>query len=59
MNDKKPEPKLVEVTLAKRHTHAGVVYDVGKKIKVTELERAWLIAEKIINEAPAREEGAK
>lgn len=59
MNDKKPEPKLVEVTLAKAHTHAGVDYVSGNKIKVDEAERAWLAAHKIINDAPTREEGAK
>lgn len=43
MNDsEKKEPKLVEVTLGKPHTHAGVPYAAGAKIKVTEADRDWL-----------------
>lgn len=56
---KKPEPKLVEVTLAKPHTHANVDYPPGEKIKVTEPVRDWLAGQKIINDAPKAQEGAK
>lgn len=41
-------PKLVEVTLAKPHKHAGVRYDTAQKIKVTEPERDWLVAQQIV-----------
>ncbi|MGH8037007.1 MAG: DUF7210 family protein [Stenotrophomonas sp.] len=44
----KPEPKQVEVTLAKSHTHAGAAYEVGAKIKVTEPERDWLVAQEVV-----------
>lgn len=35
-------PKLVEVTLAKPHTHGGESFAAGARIKVTEVERDWL-----------------
>ncbi|MGH8039903.1 MAG: DUF7210 family protein [Stenotrophomonas sp.] len=44
----KPDPKLVEVTLNANHTHAGTAYAVGAKIKVTEPERDWLVAQEIV-----------
>lgn len=44
----KTEPKLVEVTLAKPHKHAGKSYLAGAKIKVSEPERAWLTTHHII-----------
>jgi hypothetical protein len=37
------EQKLVEVTLAKPHEHAGVKYKAGDKIKVNEPDRDWLV----------------
>lgn len=58
----KQETKLVEVTLAKRHTHAGVEYAAGTKIKVDEPTAKWLADNKVINvsAAPvAAKEGAK
>lgn len=59
MSETKKEPKLVEVTLAKRHTHAGVDYDIGAKIQVTEPEKAWLVDNKIVGELPQAKDGAK
>lgn len=59
MNERKPEPKLVEVTLSQPHTHADVACVAGQKIKVSEAERAWLIEHKIVNDAPKAQEGAK
>lgn len=41
MNEKQ-EPRLVEVTLAKPHTHAGVDYAAGARIKVDESTAKWL-----------------
>lgn len=32
----------VEVVLAKAHTHAGKSYQVGARIQVSALEKAWL-----------------
>jgi hypothetical protein len=43
-----PVQKLVEVTLGKPHTHAGVQYADGAKIKVSEAEREWLIAHDVV-----------
>jgi len=49
VSEKKDEqPKLVEVTLAKPHKHAGISYDTGAKIMVSEPERKWLADQKII-----------
>lgn len=59
MSDKKPEQKQVEVVLVKPHTHAGIDYPAGQKIKVSEPERVWLAEQKIINDAPKAQEGAK
>ena len=42
MNDKAKEPKLVPVTLAKAHEHAGKRYEAGEKIQVTEPDAKWL-----------------
>lgn len=44
----KAEQKLVEVTLLKPHTHAGVRHAAGAKVKVNEAERDWLAAKQII-----------
>lgn len=49
----KPQQKTVEVTLAKHHTHAGKAFQAGAKIKVTEPERDWLLANKVAE--PAKE----
>ena len=57
MSEKK-EIVLVEVTLAKDHTHADVPYAAGAKIKVTAPERDWLAANKVIT-MTAPKEGAK
>lgn len=35
-------PELVEVTLAKPHTHNGRAHQAGEKIKVTADQKAWL-----------------
>ncbi len=49
MAEKKPaEQKLVEVTLAKSHTHAGNKCKTSDKIKVTELERDWLVKNGVV-----------
>ena len=49
----KPQQKMVEVTLAKEHNHAGKAYQAGAKIKVTEPERDWLVTHKVAE--PAKE----
>jgi hypothetical protein len=36
------DPSLVQVTLKKPHTHAGVQYQADDKIKITEAEKEWL-----------------
>ena len=59
MSEKKQEARLVEVTLAKPHKHAGEEKATGEKIKVTEPERDWLASRGIINNAPTAQEGAK
>lgn len=55
MSNQKAEQqkKLVEVTLAKPHTHGDKEYAAGAKIMVTEPERAWLIEHQIVA-APAK-----
>ncbi|MNZ06981.1 hypothetical protein D3C78_237460 [compost metagenome] len=35
-------PELIEVTLAKPHTHNGRAHQAGEKIKVTADQEAWL-----------------
>ncbi len=58
----KQATKLVEVTLAKPHTHAGVPYGIGDKVKVDEPTAKWMTDNKIVNvsAAPvAAKEGAK
>lgn len=52
---KENTPKLVDVVLAKAHTHAGVSHQAGAKIQVTEPERDWLQANQVI--APSKETG--
>ena len=59
MSDKKPEVPMVEVTLTRPHTHAGVDYPAGAKITVREADRAWLAAHKVINVAAKPQDGAK
>lgn len=49
MSEQKQEQKVVEVTLAKGHTHAGDKKKAGDKIKVTEPERDWLVSAQVIN----------
>jgi len=44
----KKAPDLVEVTLAKPHTHQRKPYDKGDKLKVTPAQRATLIARGIV-----------
>lgn len=44
----KKAPELVEVTLAKPHTHQRKPYDKGAKLKVTPAQRATLIARNIV-----------
>lgn len=53
MSEKKDEatPKLVEVTLDKPHTHEGVDYTAGGKIKVNEAEQHWLLSAGVIKAA--------
>jgi hypothetical protein len=52
-------PKLVEVTLAKPHTHAGTPYVAGAKIKVTETERDWLAKAGVIEVEAKKETPSK
>ncbi len=42
------KPKEIEVTLAKAHTHAGVSYAKGDKIKVRPSQKVWLAANNVI-----------
>lgn len=51
MTDKQPQPKRVEVTLDKPHTHAGKPYAAGGKIMVTEAEADWLRKAGVITDA--------
>ncbi|WP_444811067.1 DUF7210 family protein [Stenotrophomonas sp. LC732] len=46
-----PVQKLVEVTLDKPHTHAGVQYDAKAKIKVSEADREWLVANRVVTDS--------
>lgn len=52
---KSTESKTVEVTLTRDHTHAGRRYQAGEKIRVTEPEKAWLVAQEIVAGTPAKE----
>lgn len=53
------DQKLVEVTLAKPHTHAGVAHDAKARIKVTASDREWLITQGVVNAPTAPKESAK
>jgi len=44
----KKAPELVEVTLAKPHTHQRKPYDKGAKLKVTPAQRETLFARGIV-----------
>jgi hypothetical protein len=58
----KHEPKLVEITLVKPHTHAGKDHAAGDTLQVDEPTAKWLADNEIINipAAPvAAKEGAK
>lgn len=44
----KKQPEKIEVTLVKAHTHAGVAYAKGGKIKVRPSQKAWLAANNVI-----------
>lgn len=58
MNKTPQQPqKLVEVTLAKPHTHAGVDYAAGAKLDVSEPIRDWMAANDIIVKAPKALQG--
>ena len=50
---------LVDVTLAKNHKHAGTDHSAGARIKVSELERLWLIEQQIVAAPPAAKESEK
>ncbi len=41
-NSAAQQPELVEVILAKAHTHKGQPLQAGHKIKVTADQKAWL-----------------
>lgn len=58
MNEQKATPKVVEVELLDKHTHAGIPYAAGDKIKVSEPDRDWLVAQKKVA-APAAKESQK
>ena len=47
-NQKAQQQKLVEVVLAKAHTHNDKDFSAGEKIAVTEPERDWLIKHDIV-----------
>lgn len=49
------KPKLVEVKLDQPHTHAGRAMPADAKIMVTEPERDWLAAAKVITVAPSKD----
>lgn len=50
---------LVEVTLAKPHTHAEEKLPAGSKIQVSEPDRAWLIEHGIVEAPKGAKEGGK
>jgi hypothetical protein len=52
----KQQQKLVGVTLAKAHEHAGVAYAAGETIQVTEPERDWLVEHQVISAPKAAKE---
>jgi hypothetical protein len=56
---KNNEAKVVEVVLLGAHTHGGISYDKGDKIKVSEPERDWLIGQKKVADSAATKEIAK
>ncbi len=41
-NSAAQQPELIEVVLAKAHTHKGQPLKAGDKIKVTADQKAWL-----------------
>lgn len=49
---KAEQQKLEKVTLLKDHTHGGKPFKDGAEIEVNEVDKAWLIQQKIIA-APA------
>lgn len=48
MSKPKSEKRLVEVSLAKAHTHAGRTYQAGAKIKVDEFTQRWLVQNQVV-----------
>lgn len=52
--------ELIEVTLEKKHTHAGREYAPGARILVTEQEGKFLLNNKVIKSLaqPARQKSA-
>lgn len=60
MTDKKtvaksPASKEFEVTLKTDHTHAGKQYEAGEKIKVTETQKDWLVANGVVGGSANKE----
>lgn len=47
------EDNLIEVTLDKKHTHAGEELTAGAKIKVSLPEARFLLQARVIKEIPA------
>ena len=45
---KAEQQKLEKVTLLKSHIHGGESFKEGAEIKVNEVDKAWLIQQKII-----------
>ncbi|MDG9928533.1 MULTISPECIES: hypothetical protein [unclassified Pseudomonas] len=41
-------PELIEVILAKPHTHKGKEYAKGEKIKVTAQQKEWLKKREVV-----------
>lgn len=47
-NSAAPQPELVEVVLAKDHTHKKRPCKAGEPIKVTPAQRDWLLSNGVI-----------
>ncbi len=50
--------KTVKVTLAKKHTHAGVDHPVGADLDVDEATAKWLRDNKVVAADPAKDQTA-
>lgn len=50
-NSAAPQPELVEVVLAKDHTHKRRLCKAGEKINVTPAQRDWLVSKGVVSAA--------